>query len=123
MKAAIFACVILGLACQSYAFEDGSYSAMEESETGRLFVPNNTASTLSMLGFVILLGVIGYLLFASGLIGGSSYDRNGYYYDQYYQNQGYDGQAAYSEFRNAPGFASNVLNWIALLQNAYESAQ
>jgi hypothetical protein len=120
MKAALLACVLLGLTCQAFAADD--FGMVEDQARFLYFNTSSSASSLTLLGALILLGVIAYLVYAGGLLGSSSYNRNDYYgqysqYDQAYEN-------AYPEFRSANnGFASNlnVLNWIAMLQELYEN--
>ena len=77
MKAAILACVLLGMAASAYAEEE---YAVDQSE-GRFlyFNTSSTATSLTLLGALILLGVIGYLVYVGGLLGTSNYNRNDYY--------------------------------------------
>lgn len=88
------AVVLLGLATRQACAEEIFDSAdLMESEARTLnFNMSNTATSLTLLGALILLGVIGYLIYAGGLLGqGTGYNRNGYeqYGDQYqnYENQ------------------------------------
>merc|ERR1711908_68335 len=73
--------------------------ALEEGE-GRFlyFNSSSTATSLTLLGALILLGVIFYLVYVGGLLGTSSYNRNDYYdpaaYDPAYA-QAYQQQAQY----------------------------
>merc|ERR1712226_1839453 len=70
-------------------------SALMDNGEGRFLYLNSssTATSLTLLGAVILLGVIFYLVYAGGLLSpaASSYSRYGQDYNQYYQ--GYQGQA------------------------------
>ena len=78
MKSLILTCVLLGLAASAYAEE---FEVAEEA-AGRFlyFNSSSTATSLTLLGAVILLGVIGYLVYVGGLLGtSSSYNRNDYY--------------------------------------------
>merc|ERR1712083_550744 len=80
---------------------------------------SSTATSLTLLGAVILLGVIFYLVYAGGLLSpaASSYSRYGQDYNQYYQ--GYQGQARSSN----EGWGFNpmaVIQWISMLQDVYE---
>lgn len=77
MKAAILACVLLGMAASAYAEEEYQ---IDQSE-GRFlyFNTSSTATSLTLLGALILLGVIGYLVYVGGLLGTSNYNRNDYY--------------------------------------------
>lgn len=73
MKAAILACVLLGLSA-------ASATEVDQSEARFLyFNSTSTATSLTLLGALILLGVIGYLVYAGGLLGSASYNRNDYY--------------------------------------------
>merc|ERR1712088_1213560 len=92
-------------------------SALMDNGEGRFLYLNSssTATSLTLLGAVILLGVIFYLVYAGGLLSpaASSYSRYGQDYNQYYQ--GYQGQARSSN--QGWGFnAMNVLQWISMLQ-------
>lgn len=123
MKAAILACVLLGLTAQAYA-EESEFGMVDDSAARLLyFNSSSSATSLSLLGAVILLGVIGYLIFASGLLGGSAYNRGDYYGGGYGQYDQYD-QQAYPEYRSSQdGYFSNSLNviqWISMLQDLYE---
>merc|ERR1711936_266752 len=115
MKAAILAIVLFGLASAASAQE---YD-MEESEARFLyFNSSSTAPSLTLLGAVILLGVIFYLVYVGGLlapVGGSQYSR----YGQDYANGGYGYQ---NQARSAPEGMNvmNVIQWISMLQEVYE---
>merc|ERR1712141_577848 len=96
-------------------------SALMDNGEGRFLYLNSssTATSLTLLGAVILLGVIFYLVYAGGLLSpaASSYSRYGQDYNQYYQ--GYQGQARSSN----EGWGFNpmaVLQWISMLQDVYE---
>lgn len=89
MKAAILACVLLGLTACSAEETD-----MQSEGRFLYFNSTSTATSLTLLGALILLGVIGYLVYVGGLLGGNSYNRNDYYdanayanYEQQYQAQ------------------------------------
>jgi len=94
MKAALLACVLLGLAASAYAQEH----ELDQSEARFLyFNTSSTATSLTLLGALILLGVIAYLIWVGGVLntGSSGYgQRNDYQYG-YDQQQGYDYQAQY----------------------------
>ena len=87
MKAAILACVLLGLAASAYAEEE--YDMTSEARF-LYFNTSSTATSLTLLGALILLGVIGYLVYVGGLLGTSSYNRNDYYGQVDYQQGAYD---------------------------------
>ena len=80
MKAAILACVLLGMAASAYAEGVEAEYSIDQSE-GRFlyFNTSSTATSLTLLGALILLGVIGYLVYVGGLLGTSNYNRNDYY--------------------------------------------
>jgi hypothetical protein len=128
------ACVVaLGLAAQQACAaglpidEPFDTELMQEDAFGAItfFNTSNTASGITLIGALILLGVIAYLIWAGGLLfaGGNSggsgsgyssgYNRNGQgEYDPYAQPQ-------YRSNNDAePSF--NVLHWISILQDLYE---
>ena len=74
--------------------ETDESSLVDESEGRFLYLnSSSTATSLTLLGALILLGVIFYLVYVGGLLSpaASSYSRYGQDYNQYYQ--GYQGQA------------------------------
>merc|ERR1712018_236094 len=116
MKTTILTCVLLGLMASAYAEE---FEVADEA-SGRFlyFNSSSTATSITLLGAVILLGVIAYLVYVGGLLGtSSSYNRNDYYEPQY------DGAYA-PQYRSAnDGFdynGLNVIQWISMLQDLYE---
>merc|ERR1712051_1048538 len=65
------------MAASAYAEEEFS---IDQSEARFLyFNTSSTATSLTLLGALILLGVIGYLVYVGGLLGTSNYNRNDYY--------------------------------------------
>ena len=90
----LVALAILGFcAQQAFAEEIFEDSAALDSQEGRFlyFNTSSTATSLTLLGALILLGVIAYLVYAGGLLGSSGYNRNGYageYENQYNQFEG-----------------------------------
>lgn len=125
MKSIILTCVLLGLAASAYA-ED--FEVAEESGRFLYFNSSSTATSLTLLGALILLGVIGYLVYVGGLLGTSSsgYNRNDYYdpaqYDPAYA-QGYAQQAQYRS-DNAGGFdVMSILSAIEKVKDIYETIQ
>merc|ERR1711962_1605878 len=125
MKSIILTCVLLGLAASAYA-ED--FEVAEESGRFLYFNSSSTATSLTLLGALILLGVIGYLVYVGGLLGTSSsgYNRNDYYdpaqYDPAYA-QGYAQQAQYRS-DNAGGFdVMSILSAIEKVKGIYETIQ
>jgi len=119
MKAAILACVLLGLAASAYAEE---YEVDNSEARFLYFNTSSTATSLTLLGALILLGVIGYLVYVGGLLGTSSYNRNDYYDPAAYAQQSeYYQQAQYRSAND--GYEMNGLNiiqWISMLQDLYE---
>lgn len=119
MKAAFIACILLGLSAQAFADDNGMVG---ESE-GRFlyFNSTSTAASLSLLGALLLFLVIGYLVFAGGLLGSSSY---GYYNrNDPYQYDPYDESLYGAQYRSATDYGMNGLNiiqWISMLQDVYE---
>ena len=87
MKAFVLAVVLLGLSSQAFAATQDDQAELLESE-GRFLYYNgsSTAAAITLLGALILLGVIAYLIYVGGVLstqGSSGYNRNGYEgYDQ-----------------------------------------
>merc|ERR1711881_281271 len=75
-------------------------TAMVDESEGRFLYLNSTSTSLTLLGALILLGVIFYLVYVGGLLSpaASSYSRYGQDYNQYYQ--GYQKQC--EEFFQCP---------------------
>jgi hypothetical protein len=124
----LLVCIFLGLVAGTFAdelFEDTS-SVVDDTQARFLyFNTSSTATSLTLLGALILLGVIFYLVYAGGILGGSAsgYNRNDYYGQQqgYYDSQ-YDGQyAQYRSNDNAPWEGVNILQWIQVLQDMYQN--
>merc|ERR1711982_171521 len=98
---------------------DEDTQLVAESE-GRFlyFNSSSTATSLTLLGALILLGVIFYLVYVGGLLApasGSNYQRYGQDYGQgNYQYQARSGDLGY-DFN-----AMNILQWISMLQEVYE---
>merc|ERR1712024_423009 len=117
-------CLLLALfasAAMAAPSDFDSTEVLDESQ-GRFlyFNSSSTATSLTLLGALILLGVIFYLVYVGGLLSpasGSSYNyqRYGQDYNQFY------GQARSSDM----GYdfnAVNILAWISLLQEVYEKS-
>jgi len=124
MKQMWVAFVILGLsAAQAFAAEEylGDSEMLDNSQARFLyFNTSSTATSLTLIGAAILLGVIAYLIYAGGLLNsGSAYNRNDYYQgnDPYNQGQYYD-QAQYRSNNDVSEF--NLLNAIYMMQELYE---
>merc|ERR1712154_629313 len=111
--------LFLGAAMAQDQFDADQTELMENEARFLYFNSSSTATSLTLLGALILLGVIFYLVYVGGLLSpaASSYSRFGQDYNQYYQ--GYQGQARSSS--QGWGFdAMNVLQWISMLQEVYE---
>jgi len=112
----------------SFAFAHGLESdqaLMEEEARFLYFNTSSTATSLTLLGAAILLGVIAYLIWAGGLLlsgqSGGGYNRNDYYDANAYQQYAPE----YQQYRsNNDGFelnsSLNVIQWISMLQDLYE---
>merc|ERR1711936_755335 len=93
---------------------------MESEARFLYFNSSSTATSLTLLGALILLGVIFYLVYVGGLlapVSGNAYNRYGQDYGQYYQNGQYQARSA------SDGYdfnAMNVIQWISMLQEVYE---
>merc|ERR1739846_257870 len=127
MKAAILAIVLFGLTSAAYGYEE-DFGMTDESEARFLyFNTSSTATSLTLLGALILLGVIGYLVYVGGLLGTSSYNRNDYYdaaaYDGQYANA-YAQQAQYrSDEASSPFNVMQILEGIQMVKDIYEKSQ
>lgn len=114
---AILAILMLGLVASAYAEE--SYDMEDGSARFLYFNTSSTATSLTLLGALILLGVIFYLVYVGGLLNTNSYNRNDYAYDQQY-NYDYQ-QAQYRSANDGYDFNSlNIIQWISMLQDMYE---
>jgi len=119
-KYLLLASLCLGAALAAPAEYDEAAELMENEGRFLYFNSSSTATSLTLLGAVILLGVIFYLVYVGGLlapVGGSSYSRFGQDYNQYYQNGQYQARS------NNDGYdfnAMNVIQWISMLQEVYE---
>ena len=94
------ACVLLGFAAQQAYADEMFDSQVQEGEARFLyFNTSSTATSLTLLGALILLGVIAYLVYAGGLLGSNSsgYNRNGY--EQYYADQQQQYEQQYAQYR------------------------
>ena len=84
--------LLIGVAAASPDTLDDQADLMENEARFLYFNSSSTATSLTLLGAVILLGVIFYLVYVGGLlapVGGAQYNRYGqdYGYGQGYQNQ------------------------------------
>merc|ERR1719393_953200 len=114
---AILLAGIVSAAPNGDLYEDQA-ELMESEARFLYFNSSSTATSLTLLGALILLGVIFYLVYVGGLLAPSSgsysnYQRYGQDYGNYY------GQARSSDY----GYdfnAVNILQWISMLQEVYE---
>merc|ERR1719369_171153 len=101
-------------------YEEDNASLMENEARFLYFNSSSTATSLTLLDALILLGVIFYLVYVGGLlapVSGNAYNRYGQDYGQYYQNGQYQARSA------SDGYdfnAMNVIQWISMLQEVYE---
>lgn len=114
---AILATGVASAAPDSLMYEDQA-ELMDSEARFLYFNSSSTATSLTLLGALILLGVIFYLVYVGGLlapVGGSQYSR----YGQDYSNGGYGYQ---NQARSAPEGMNvmNVIQWISMLQEVYE---
>jgi len=109
------------LICPAKANGYDQYTEMADSSEARFIYLNSTstATSLTLLGALILLGVIGYLIYAGGFLStAGAGNRNDYDY-----NQGYNNQQYYQARSADSGFDFNNLNiiqWISMMQEIYE---
>merc|ERR1719323_1313147 len=107
-----------GAALAAPTEDEMNYDLAENEARFLYFNSSSTATSLTLLGALILLGVIFYLVYVGGLLAPSSgsysnYQRYGQDYGNYY------GQARSSDY----GYdfnAVNILQWISMLQEVYE---
>jgi len=115
---AMLVCFLLGLAAAHAEEFDGE---LQNEARFLYFNTSSTATSLTLLGAVILIGVIGYLVYAGGLLGTNSYNRNDYQYQQEYADY-YGQQAQYRSANDGYNYNGlNIIQWISMLQDLYES--
>merc|ERR1712142_677141 len=108
------------MAAPSESMYEENAELMENEARFLYFNSSSTATSLTLLGALILLGVIFYLVYVGGLlapVSGNAYNRYGQDYGQYYQNGQYQARSA------SDGYDFNVMNviqWISMLQEVYE---
>jgi hypothetical protein len=122
MKAFVLAVVLLGLSSQAFAATQDEQSELLENEARFLYYNgSSTAAAITLLGALILLGVIAYLIYVGGVLstqGSSGYNRHGV--EQQYDPSDYYGQQ-YRSAQDGYDFNSlNVIQWISMLQDLYE---
>jgi hypothetical protein len=118
----LLALVVLGLAATAYATEQEDFNDIVAEDQARFlyFNTSSTATSLTLLGALILLGVIAYLVYAGGLLGSSGgYNRNSYAEQEYY-----DPNAQYQQYRSNDAESTfnglNIIKWISMLNEVYE---
>merc|ERR1712079_793144 len=102
------------------------FDVAEESGRFLYFNSSSTATSLTLLGAVILLGVIGYLVYVGGLLGTSSgYNRNDYYQPGAYEGEyaGYAQQAQYRSDEQRGINAPQIMEFLSTAYNLYQSTQ
>merc|ERR1719439_99011 len=92
--------LFLGAAMAQDQFDADQTELMENEARFLYFNTSSTATSLTLLGALILLGVIGYLVYVGGLLGTSSYNRNDYYGQVDYQQGAYD-YSQQAQYRSA----------------------
>jgi len=108
------------MAAPSESMYEENSELLENEARFLYFNSSSTATSLTLLGALILLGVIFYLVYVGGLlapVSGNAYNRYGQDYNQYYQNGQYQARSA------SDGYdfnAMNVIQWISMLQEVYE---
>merc|ERR1712117_794708 len=107
------------MAAPSESMYEENAELMENEARFLYFNSSSTATSLTLLGALILLGVIFYLVYVGGLLAPvsgsySNYQRYGQDYGNQYQYQARSGDFGY-DFN-----AVNILQWISMLQEVYE---
>merc|ERR1712079_349263 len=105
-------------AAPSESMYEENAELMENEARFLYFNSSSTATSLTLLGALILLGVIFYLVYVGGLlapVSGNAYNR----YGKDYSNGGYGYP---NQARSAPEGMNvmNVIQWISMLQEVYE---
>jgi len=101
--------------------EEDTTSLLENEARFLYFNSSSTATSLTLLGALILLGVIFYLVYVSGLLSAGSSSQ--YAYNRYGQDYGqYQGQYQARSSTEGFGFdAGKILTWIQMASEAYNS--
>merc|ERR1712117_639577 len=113
----VLALLFLGAAHAAPSEYEENVELMENEARFLYLNSSSTATSLTLLGALILLGVIFYLVYVGGLLApasGSGYQRYGQDYQGNYQYQARSGDLGY-DFN-----AVNILQWISMLQEVYE---
>jgi len=119
IKSVLLAVVCLAGVALAAPFEDEA-ELMENEARFLYFNSSSTATSLTLLGALILLGVIGYLIYVGGLLSPAAYNRNDYYQQGYGQGYGQQGYQARSASDGWDFNGLNVIQWISMLQEVYE---
>merc|ERR1719166_673721 len=109
------------MAAPSESMYEENAELMENEARFLYFNSSSTATSLTLLGALILLGVIFYLVYVGGLLSpassGYAHNRYGQDYNQYYQNGQYQARSSTDGYDFN---AMNVIQWISMLQEVYE---
>lgn len=90
MKAFVLAVVLLGLSSQAFAAQTEETELLENEARFLYYNGSSTAAAITLLGALILLGVIAYLIYVGGVLstqGSSGYNRNDYQQYEPYEHQ------------------------------------
>lgn len=121
MKAFGLAIFLLGLSFASASTVEETSDLVENEARFLYYNGSSTAAAITLLGALILLGVIAYLIYVGGVLStqgssGYGYNRNDNYQGEYDQNY-----AQYRSAKDGYDFNSlNVIQWISMLQDLYE---
>jgi len=125
MKTAMLAFVLLGLTVgQSYAY-DFDIEPVESEGRTIFFNSTSSATFLTLLGALLLTGVIAFLVLSSLSNAGAQTQgsQGSYAHNSYYNRNDYENYDPYAEYRSAQnGFfdGMNIVQWISMLQDVYE---
>merc|ERR1712180_481653 len=112
--------LLLGAVLADDSLYEDQAQLMDNDARFLYFNTSSTATSLTLLGALILLGVIFYLVYAGGILGGSAYNRNDYGYQGYGDQYGqYEGQYAQYRSNDNAAWEGIILQWIQVLQDMY----
>jgi len=115
-------CLVLSSAApEPQLYENDDASLMQEEARFLYFNSSSTATSLTLLGALILLGVIFYLVYVGGLLAPVSGSQ--YAYNRYGQDYGqYQGQYQARSAQDGWDFnALSILQWINMATEIYEN--
>lgn len=122
MKAFGLAILLLGLSYASASTFEEKNDLVDQQARFLYYNGSSTAAAITLLGALILLGVIAYLIYVGGVLStqgssGYGYNRNDHLYPNDYEHN----YAQYRSSTDGYDFNSlNVIQWISLLQELYE---